>query len=414
MNPSPNNNSNEVDLIGSYLRWESTDPDDDELRYTIYFNSSLNLNTPKQENLGNPEFYPGTLQKDTKYYWKVVVIDQGDGYHVEGPIWHFTTTNNSLPIQPKKPYPANGQTNVNPCSLTLQWDCSDADDDQLYYTIFFDDSSNPSKNLVSGITSNSASAGMLAYDTNYHWSVEVTDNKGEVVKSVEWSFTTKPKPCKAFIDAPKDTYSGSEVTFSGSRSECESGLITSYQWDFGDGEAAIGETVTHVFRGNETFKVTLTINCKPDCLSCSDATTHSIHVGNHKPKKPEILQNDLLPFIGGQIEGTYSFKVKGTDVDGDQIRFRFDWGDNTSNTVTDYVYSGEEITVSHAWMNAGDYDIKIYAEDVGGDVSPPVHVSTSIGSAVNIAMIVIVLLGVVIVTVQVVFVVLAHRKKMFE
>ena len=121
-----------------------------------------------------------------------------------------------------------------------------------------------------------------------------------------------------------------------------------------------------------------------------------------------------MPVIGGQIEGTYSFKVKGTDVDGDQIRFRFDWGDNTSNTVTDYVYSGEEITVSHAWMKAGDYEIKIYAEDVGGDVSLPVHVSTSIGSAVNIAMIVIVLLGVVIVTVQVVFVVLAHRKKMFQ
>ena len=119
-------------------------------------------------------------------------------------------------------------------------------------------------------------------------------------------------------------------------------------------------------------------------------------------------------FIGGQIEGSYAFKVKETDVDGDQIRFRFDWGDNISNTLTDYVSSGEEVTVTRAWMKDVDYTIKIYAEDVGGDVSLPMYVVTSIGSAVNSGMFIIVLLGMVIVIVQVAFVILAYRKKMFQ
>jgi len=160
--------------------------------------------------------------------------------------------------------------------------------------------------------------------------------------------------------------------------------------------------------------VTLSITCQPGCLRCSDSTVKSIHVGNHPPARPEIVRNDILPFIGGQIEGSYSFTVKAYDPEGDNVRFRFDWGDNSSNTVTEYVRSGEEITMFHAWMSEGTFDVQIYAEDAGGEVSLPLSITVSIGSAVNIAMFVIVLLGVVIVTVQVVFVVLAHRKKMFQ
>jgi hypothetical protein len=110
----------------------------------------------------------------------------------------------------------------------------------------------------------------------------------------------------------------------------------------------------------------------------------------------------------------YSFKVKGTDVDDDQIRFRFDWGDNTSNTVTEYVSPGEELTVTHTWEKEGDYRVRIYAEDVGGGISPSNRISASIGSTMNIAMIAIVVVGVVIVSIQVMFVIFAHRKKMFE
>jgi PKD repeat protein len=413
-NPSPNNNSDDVSLIGRYFEWECEDPDFDAIKYTIYLNTTPNFDTPAKENILESRIYLGTLQKDTTYYWKVAVIDENDSCYIEGPIWQFTTINNSQPSQPQKPYPANGQTNVDPCGLTLSWECIDPDNDELAYTVFFDDTSSPSKTLVSGITSSSASSVQLSYDKTYYWYIQATDKKGEDVNGIVWSFKTKPTPCKAVIAGPADTFSGKEVTFSGSQSTCENGLIAAYQWDFGDGETGMGETVTHVFHGNETFKVTLSITCKPDCLSCSDSTVQSIHVGNHPPQKPEIVHNDILSFIGGQIQGTYSFTVKGTDADGDQIRFRFEWGDNSSNTITDYVNSGEEVTVTHAWMKEGTYDIKVYAEDAGGDVSAPVTITTSIGSAVNIAMFVIVLIGVIIVTVQVVFVFIAHKKKMFQ
>ncbi len=52
---------------------------------------------------------------------------------------------------------------------------------------------------------------------------------------------------------------GEKVTFDGSDSTSDSG-ITSYEWDFGDGESATGETVTHTFEDAATVLVELTVS----------------------------------------------------------------------------------------------------------------------------------------------------------
>ncbi len=413
-NPSPENNAKDVQLLAEYLQWNCTDEDDDKLEYCVYLNTELNFFEPIAENISKTIFYPGLLKKDTTYYWKVIVKDKSDDCEIESPVWRFTTTDNSQPSQPQEPSPANGQTNIDPCQPMLSWQCSDSDEDTLYYTVFFDDSNSPSTIIASGITNPTTETITLKYGTTYHWKVKVSDKKGEPVNSVEWSFSTKARPCKAVITGPKDTYSGKEVTFSASQSQCGEELINSYLWDFGDDNSATGQTVSYVYRGNDTFRVKLTISCNTDCLTCSDTTYHSIHVGNHPPKLPDLVHNDILPFIGGQIEGSYKLTVKANDPDGDKIRYRFDWGDNTSNTITEYVESGKEVTVSHTWMKEGTFKIKINAEDEGGDISSEISVDISIGSSMNIAMIGIVMVGMIIVSIQVIFIVFAHRKKMFQ
>ncbi|UCE38560.1 MAG: PKD domain-containing protein, partial [Thermoplasmata archaeon] len=59
-----------------------------------------------------------------------------------------------------------------------------------------------------------------------------------------------------------------------------------------------------------------------------------------------------------------SFSTNTTDPDiGDQVRFRFDWGDGTTSTWTGWVNSSQSAAKSKSWGSAGTYNVKAQAED---------------------------------------------------
>jgi hypothetical protein len=61
-----------------------------------------------------------------------------------------------------------------------------------------------------------------------------------------------------------------------------------------------------------------------------------------------------------------TFSTSAIDPDGEQVYYKFDWGDgNFSDWVGPY-NSGETGEASHAWENLGDYEIKAIAKDVHG------------------------------------------------
>lgn len=78
--------------ISLSLKWSGADPDNDPLRYHIYFGTEQNPGL-YESNLAQTFLPVQNLISDTKYYWKVVAEDDHNHF-TDGPIWSFTTTAN--------------------------------------------------------------------------------------------------------------------------------------------------------------------------------------------------------------------------------------------------------------------------------------------------------------------------------
>jgi len=92
-------------------------------------------------------------------------------------------------------------------------------------------------------------------------------------------------------------------------------------------------------------------------LSQSEIEEHSNNPPN-TPSKPD----GPTEFASG-ISQEYS--TYGTDPDGNQIRYYFDWGDGTG-TWTSWVSSGSSASASHSWSSSGTYYIKTKSQDEWG------------------------------------------------
>jgi len=82
------------------------------------------------------------------------------------------------------------------------------------------------------------------------------------------------------------------------------------------------------------------------------------------------------PVITGTTNGaagtSYDYDFTATDPDGpdgDDVQYYIDWGDGDTEW-TSFAASGTPVTVSHTWVEQGDYTITAKAKDVNGLVGP--------------------------------------------
>ncbi|UCF09623.1 MAG: PKD domain-containing protein [Candidatus Bipolaricaulota bacterium] len=93
----------------------------------------------------------------------------------------------------------------------------------------------------------------------------VVDNSGATAAAEVDISAQNPVPSANFEYKPRSTLPdgtcfvcrGEKVTFEASASD--DGYIVTYEWDFGDGERAEGEIVTHSFQSSGVHMVTLTV-----------------------------------------------------------------------------------------------------------------------------------------------------------
>ena len=93
-------------------------------------------------------------------------------------------------------------------------------------------------------------------------------------------------PPTALITAKPMLFLGETALFSGSRSSDPNGDPLTYQWDFGDGRAAIGIESDHIFTEEGFFEITLTVTDNQDL---SNTTSVKVLVSENLPPEVEIL-----------------------------------------------------------------------------------------------------------------------------
>jgi hypothetical protein len=91
-NQNPTNSSTGTSTNAD-LTWTCTDPNNDPLKYDIYFGTTSS--PPKVvSNQTSTTYDPGTMSYSTKYFWKIVAWDNHSA-STSGPKWSFTIQTNS-------------------------------------------------------------------------------------------------------------------------------------------------------------------------------------------------------------------------------------------------------------------------------------------------------------------------------
>jgi hypothetical protein len=180
--PSPINTATSVN-VNAVLSWTGGDPNGDTVTYDVYFGKSTNP-AKLNSNQTAATYNPGTMDKNTLYYWRIVAWDDKDAT-TEGPLWQFTTKANNAPDKPITPEPENNSIDVvlNP---VLSIYVLDTDGDSM--TVTFKDASDDSI-IGTAVNVDSATRAAvtwpgLSFNTTYNWYAVADDGELETQSDV--------------------------------------------------------------------------------------------------------------------------------------------------------------------------------------------------------------------------------------
>ncbi len=95
--------------------------------------------------------------------------------------------------------------------------------------------------------------------------------------------------------------------------------------------------------------------------------TVTVHL-DHGSERPAVPGAPIGP-INGKTGETLAYRATTTDPNGDNIAFQFDWGDGSELVWSDFIASGETLSVDKVFQDEGTYNIRVKAKDVNGAYS---------------------------------------------
>lgn len=94
--------------------------------------------------------------------------------------------------------------------------------------------------------------------------------------------------------------------------------------------------------------------------------TLTIRQISNPPEKPTTP----IGQTSGKINREYNFSSFSSDLDGDTLFYKFDWGDGTDSGWLGPYPSGQTVSSSKSWSSKGNYTIKVQARDTSFELSP--------------------------------------------
>ena len=135
-----------------------------------------------------------------------------------------------------------------------------------------------------------------------------------------------------------------------------------YEWDWDDDGIydynSTSSTATHTFDAEGSYLVTLRVT---DNVGATDTDTIDVIISkaNNPPTNLEV-QGETK----GHKNTEYAYTATATDPDeNDTVRYIFEWGDGTNDTISSFLTSDSPFSTSHSWASYGSYTIEVYAED---------------------------------------------------
>lgn len=162
--------------------WEATDPEKDNLTYTIWLGTDKTNLSIEKEDLQNPRYIPSSdLLMATMYHWQIEAHDGTSSTLSE--IMSFSTTgegeNGDLPSRPVLIAPIN---DVSAGNITFSWEASSKGEGSIVYDLYIKHGNDSDFTLLESGLSNTSHSASLTTGT-LSWYVQAKDSRGQLAQS---------------------------------------------------------------------------------------------------------------------------------------------------------------------------------------------------------------------------------------
>lgn len=164
------------------LSWEATDPEEDDLIYTLWLGTSEDNLSVESDNLLNPRYTPEEdLKTATKFYWQVEARDGTSSTKSE--VFSFGTTGEGESgVLPSRPVIMAPQNDTTAGAVTFSWNASTGGQGDITYDLYVQHGASTSFTLLEESLSETShtdnfSSGSLS------WYVEAIDSRGQTSRS---------------------------------------------------------------------------------------------------------------------------------------------------------------------------------------------------------------------------------------
>jgi PKD repeat protein len=320
-------------------RFESDGSDDPDGRIADY---SWNFG----DGQGSDRRDPSHTYSSSGTYTVTLTVTDNDG--ASNSVSHqVSVTAPPPPNQPPNAEFAASCTNLS-CSFTDQ--SSDPDGQVVAWSWDFGDGQGSSGPTPSHTY---ASAG------SYTVRLTVRDEDGstdEVTHSVTVNAPNQP-PTAAFNS------NCSDLTCSfGDQSSDPDGQVSSWSWDFGDGQTSSDRSPSHTYASGGTYSVALTVT---DNQGATGTRTEQVTVS--APNQPPTAAFNPPSCITGQ---PCQFADASTDSDGTVIQWEWDFDDSGAQS--------SEQNPTHTYSASGTYDVRLRVRDDDGAQSQEIQLPVTV------------------------------------